>query len=93
VYEPTAQGAVVTDTRPEAKGYEWRLDPLEDILYTACEQVRTRDFLEGLASRGGFGDGDVSGEVGSRLSSFVDRRLMVGADDNFLSLALFREDA
>ena len=92
-YEPSAQGAVVTDTRPEAKGYEWRLDSLEDILYTACEQVRTRDFLEGLASRSGFGDGDVSGEVGSRLSSFVDRRLMVSVDDSFLSLALFREDA
>lgn len=85
-----ASGPMLTDTRPEAAGYEWILDSLDETLYRACEKVCTRAQLEEIARASGHTNGDAADEVALRLSAFVDRRLMVTDGERYLSLALFR---
>lgn len=61
------------------------LDDLDELLYTACDDIATIDQLEALARER---LPERVPDVGDRLASFVERRLMVRSGSRFLSLAL-----
>jgi ribosomal peptide maturation radical SAM protein 1 len=79
---------LLVDTRAEAGSREVVLDGLEQLLYRACGDIRNRDELLALAREEYREDGRDDEEIGRRLASFVERRLMVTDGDRFLSLAM-----
>ena len=79
---------VLRDTRPGAASREVPFEPLDQVLYEACNDICTREEIRALA-REVFRDAPALDEVvDRRLSSFVERRLMLTVDDRFLSLAV-----
>ena len=85
------ESAVLFDSRPGAVARMTRLDPLDTLLYAACDDIRTRRWLHELILRRRALTATLD-QVDDRLESFVDRRQMVRSGERFLSLALTSED-
>jgi hypothetical protein len=81
------------DTRPGSVVHRVRLDAVDAALYRACEDICSRTEA-GRRVRAELGEfAAPADEIESRLSSFVERRLMARAGDRFLSLALTERPA
>lgn len=76
---------IVLDARPGATRSVAALDDLDTLLFTACDDIRTRRSLHDLAVR--LRGRDAGREVDERLRVFVDHGQMVRIGERFLSLA------
>ena len=88
----TADGSLLLlDSRPGSGHHEIALDPLETLLYRACDDIARGDRLLALARAESRPVPHMEEAVAARLTALVERRLMVAIDDRFLSLALPQE--
>jgi ribosomal peptide maturation radical SAM protein 1 len=85
--EDLGGGLTLVDTRDGDGVVRHRLEGMDDRLYEACDDIGKLSDLYELA-RVTFGGKISIEEVDQRLSSFVERRLMIREDDRYLSLAL-----
>ena len=86
---PTREGGwCLSSSRPGAAACEIPLDAVDGLLYAACDDGASEAELAALVRvrlpDTGVADTDLRG----RLSSFVDRGLMVATGERYLSLAL-----
>jgi hypothetical protein len=82
----TRRGVVITDTRPCAVRREHRLPTLAGEIYLRCDTART---VAGLAEE--FDGRASSREVLRTLQSLRRARLLLAAEGQYLSLAVFRD--
>ena len=77
----------VVDSRAGAEATVHVLDPVDQSICMACDQICTRDRLLGLAGAEGVA-GVSPAEIEARIRRLVDRRLIISLGDRYLSLAL-----
>ena len=76
------------DGRPGATDRTIELNELESLLYRACDDIGELSALKAQTREAGPGGVDLDGAVEATLASLVERRLMVGIGQRYLSLAL-----
>ena len=81
-------GHTLVDSRRPDDTKTYDLDELERLLYSACDDMRSRTELQELVRRSGMDGDGLAERVDGALASFVERGLMLRRDDLFLSLAL-----
>jgi len=80
---------ILTDTRPCATRMQWRLGGLQRAVYLFCDTGRSlRAIMASLGATGSDGPALDEPAVGKLLAEWVDARIMLRADDRYLSLAL-----
>jgi hypothetical protein len=84
----TTTGDVLVDSRRSDDPKTYRLDALEQALYLACDDVRSRAELEEAVRRSGMDGDGLAKRIDGALASFVARGLMLRRDDVYLSLAV-----
>jgi ribosomal peptide maturation radical SAM protein 1 len=81
----TEAGLVLRDTRFAPEVSEFTLDACDEAIYRECDSIATRKQLEDLLLHR---FPQSSAALDSRLTRFLQRKLMLTADDQYLSLAL-----
>ncbi len=81
-------GNILVDSRRPDDTKTYHLDDFEWLLYSACDDLRSRLELQELLRPLGMDDGSLTKRVDATLASFMERGLMLRRDDMFLSLAL-----
>jgi len=78
--------AVLVDDRGAGPHSEERLDALDTLVCSACDDICTREALDELV-RARLGS-SIGEQLDRRLARLVHRRLLVGRGDRYLSLAM-----
>ena len=78
----------IRDERPGSEAKVIELDAVDQLLYSACEDICRRSRLRRVVEEA-FPELEVPpDDIDKRLASLVEQRLMIGMGDRFLSLAL-----
>ena len=81
---------MLADTRADAPLRDIAMDSIEQVIYPACDDIADVHELCDLVSRNHPAEAREV-DIVARLDGFVSRRLMVGRQDRYLSLALPEE--